>query len=69
MVTKEKKQRKAIYRVYGYAEAKGGTDIVVQVSASTPEAAKEAAVKENPALAKMKDVRIYSRTTTWARVS
>ena len=69
MPQQEKKQRKAIYRVYGYAESKGGSDIVVQVSASSPEAAKDAAVKENPALAKMKDVRVYTRTTTWARVS
>lgn len=64
---KEKKARKQLYRVFGYADLKGN-DIMVQVSAATPDAAREAAVKERPELAKMKDVRVYTRMTQWMRV-
>lgn len=50
---------KKTYKVCGYAEAKGGTDIEVNVKAASPDAALTEAVKKEPGLEKHKDVRIY----------
>lgn len=65
---KKMKPTKQRYKVVGYASTLRGKDIEVEVEATSIMAARKAACRKEPLLARRNNVGVYIHTEMWMRV-